>query len=254
MREVRVGNSLRGQSAVVTGAAQGLGFAVASRLLDEGAQVSLWDREDCALNAAIEALGPRDRVHTAVADVTSEKQIDAARNDTIERFGSVSILINNAGISGRHCAAWELPLTDWQKVIDVNMTGVFLCCRAFTPIMLKAGYGRIVNIASVAGKEPSPFISAYATSKAGVIGFTKTLGRELVESGITVNCVTPAAIRTAIFDQWPEDYVRGLLAKIPMGRFGQPAELADLVAWIASPQASFTTGAVFDISGGRSDY
>jgi 2-dehydro-3-deoxy-L-rhamnonate dehydrogenase (NAD+) len=249
-----VGESLRGQAAVVTGAAQGLGFAIAKRLLDEGARVSLWDREDHALKGAVEALGRCERVHAAVADVTSEALIDAARDETLKRFGSVSILINNAGISGKHCAAWDLPLSEWQRVIDVNMTGVFLCCRAFTPTMLKAGYGRIINIASVAGKEPSPFISAYATSKAGVIGFTKTLGRELVASGITVNCVTPAAIRTAIFDQWPEDYVQGLLEKIPMGRFGQPAELADLVAWIASPHASFTTGSVFDLSGGRSDY
>ena len=247
-------DSLRGQCAVVTGAAQGLGLAVAKKLHEEGAQVSLWDLDADALETAAEALGSRDRVATAVVDVRSESQIEAARDATLKRFDGVSILINNAGVSGKHSAAWNLSLADWQQVIDVNMTGVFLCCRAITPAMMKAGYGRIVNIASVAGKEPSPFISAYATSKAGVIGFTKTLGRELVQSGVTVNCVTPAAIRTAIFDQWPEDYVQGLLNKIPMGRFGKPTELADLVAWIASPQASFTTSAVFDLSGGRSDY
>jgi len=249
-----VEDSLRGQAAVVTGGAQGLGFAIAKRLIEGGARVSLWDKEDQPLKKAVDALGAGERVHTAIVDVTSEELIDKARDDTLKRFGAASILINNAGISGKHCAAWDLSLSDWQQVIDVNLTSVFLCCRALTPAMLKGGYGRIVNIASVAGKEPSPFISAYATSKAGVIGFTKTLGRELAESGITVNCVTPAAIRTAIFDQWPEEYVQGLLKKIPMGRFGQPGELAELVAWIASPLASFTTGAVFDLSGGRSDY
>jgi 2-dehydro-3-deoxy-L-rhamnonate dehydrogenase (NAD+) len=157
-------------------------------------------------------------------------------------------------VSGPHRAVWELSLSDWQRVVDVNMTGVFLCCRALVPTMLAANYGRIINIASVAGKEGSPSISAYATSKAGVIGFTKTLGRELADTKITVNCVTPAAIKTAIFDQWPPDYVATLLAKIPMGRFGTPIELAALVAWIASPEASFSTGAVFDLSGGRTDY
>lgn len=246
--------SLKGQAAVVTGASQGLGLAIARRLLDEGAGVSLWDRDPAALAAAAAELGRPERVHVAVVDVVSETMVAAARDAALARFGTVAILVNNAGISGPFANAWELPLAEWQRVIDVNMTGVFLCCRALTPHMIERNYGRIINIASVAGKEASPSISAYATSKAGVIGFTKTLGRELANTRVTVNCVTPAAIRTAIFDRWPGDYVASLLAKIPMGRFGTPEELAAMVAYIASPEASFSTGAVFDMSGGRTDY
>lgn len=245
---------LTGQTAVVTGGSQGLGLAIAKRLFAEGASLSLWDNNEESLRQAANELGDKQRVQTVVIDVTSEQQVIKAREETLAHFGSVSILVNNAGISGPHAVTWELSLEDWQRVIDVNMTGVFLCCKAFAPDMLAADYGRIINIASVAGKEASPSISAYATSKAGVIGFTKTLGRELATTKVTVNCVTPAAIRTAIFDRWPEDYVDMLLKKIPMGRFGNPEELASMVAWIASPEASFSTGAVFDLSGGRTDY
>jgi 3-oxoacyl-[acyl-carrier protein] reductase len=227
---------------------------MARRLLANGANVSLWDRDSVGLRSAAETLNGGDRVHTMVTDVSSENLVAAACEATLGKFGSVSILVNNAGVSGPFGPAWKLSLEDWQRVVDVNMTGVFLCCKALVPTMLAADYGRIVNIASVAGKEASPSISAYATSKAGVIGFTKTLARELANTKITVNCVTPAAIKTAIFDQWPADYVAILLAKIPMGRFGAPDELAALVAWIASREASFSTGAVFDLSGGRTDY
>ncbi len=245
---------LRGQTVIVTGGSQGLGLAIAKRLLAEGANLSLWDREEAGLRSAAETLGGGDRIHTIVTDVTSEDLVNTARDATLAKFGAVAILVNNAGVSGPHRAVWKLSLAEWQRVIDVNMTGVFLCCRAIVPTMLVANYGRIINIASVAGKEASPLISAYATSKAGVIGFTKTLGRELADTKITVNCVTPAAIKTAILDQWPADYVAALLAKIPMGRFGTAEELAALVAWMASPEASFSTGAVFDLSGGRTDY
>lgn len=245
---------LQGQVAVVTGGSRGLGLAIAKRLWEDGASVSLWDSDEEALGAAVKEFGDGARVHAIVTDISAEDRVEKAREATLARFGAVAILVNNAGVAGRNSPVWELPLADWQRVIDINMTGVFLCCRAIIPTMLAAGYGRIVNIASVAGKEPSPLISAYATSKAGVIGFTKTLGRELANTKITVNCVTPAAIRTAILDSWPEDYVATLLAKIPMGRFGMPAELAALVSWVASPEASFSTGAVFDLSGGRSDY
>lgn len=245
---------LGGQTAVVTGGSQGLGLAIATQLLADGANVSLWDQEPESLAHAAETLAAADRVHTAVVDVVSESLVDRARDATLERFGGISILVNNAGISGPHANVWDLSLDEWQRVIDVNMTGVFLCCRSVAPHMIEANYGRIINIASVAGKEASPLISAYATSKAGVIGFTKTLGRELANTKVTVNCITPAAIRTAIFDRWPADYVASLLAKIPMGRFGLPQELAAMVAYVASPEASFSTGAIFDMSGGRTDY
>jgi NAD(P)-dependent dehydrogenase (short-subunit alcohol dehydrogenase family) len=249
-----VAADLQGQTVVVTGGSRGLGLAISKRLLAEGANLSLWDLDHEGLQRAKDALGAGERVHAVTADVTSEASVGKARDSTLEKFGGIAVLVNNAGISGPHAVAWKLSLDDWQQVIGVNTTGVFLCCKAVVPAMLAANYGRIINIASVAGKEASPSISAYATSKAGVIGFTKTLGRELADSNVTVNCVTPAAIKTAIFDKWPIDYVEGLRAKIPMGRFGTPEELAALVAWIASREASFSTGAVFDLSGGRTDY
>ena len=245
---------LTGQTAVVTGGSQGLGLAIAKRLYAEGANLSLWDTNAESFRQTADDFNDGNRVRTVLVDVSNEQQVNDARDKTLAVFDKVSILVNNAGVAGPHAVSWQLSLEDWQRVVDVNMTGVFLCCKAFAPSMLKTNYGRIINIASVAGKEASPSISAYATSKAGVIGFTKTLARELSKTKITANCVTPAAIRTAIFDHWPEDYVQTLLEKIPMGRFGKPEELASLVAWIASPEASFSTGAVFDLSGGRTDY
>jgi 2-dehydro-3-deoxy-L-rhamnonate dehydrogenase (NAD+) len=242
------------QVAVVTGGSQGLGLAIATRLLRDGIAVSLWDCEEPALARATQTLAAGERVFSVAVDVAQEEQVSAAAQQTLRRFGSVSILVNNAGIAGPYRSAWHLALAEWQHIIDVNLTGVFLCCRALIPQMLTAGYGRIVNIASIAGKEGSPSIAGYAASKAGVIGLTKTLGRELAHTEIRVNCVAPAAIRTAIFDAWPPEFVKSLVAKIPLGRFGTPEELAAMVAWLVSAEASFTTGAVFDLSGGRADY
>jgi 3-oxoacyl-[acyl-carrier protein] reductase len=239
---------LSGEVAVVSGGAQGLGHAIALSLRQAGAQVAIWD----VGAAAPEADGAT--FHAVTVDVTSEAAVQDATRRTLDRFGSVSILVNNAGIAGPHRPAWELAAADWRQVIEVNLTGAFLCCQALIPHMRTQGYGRIVNIASVAGKEGNPFIAAYAASKAGLIALTKSLGKELADTEIRVNCITPGAIRTAIFDAWPEDYVQSLLAKIPLGRFGRPEELATMTAWLASREASFSTGAVFDLSGGRATY
>ena len=247
-------SDLSEQVAVVTGGARGLGLAIAARLLREGASVSLWDTDSAGLVLATKTLNAAGRLHTVIVNVTQEAEVKGATDNTLAHFGAISVLVNNAGIAGPYCPLWELPLAAWQRVLDVNLTGVFLCCRAVIPAMLAAGYGRIVNIASVAGKEGSPCIAGYAASKAGVIGLTKTLGRELANSEIRVNCITPAAIRTSIFDSWPAEFVDSLVTKIPLGRFGKPEELAALVAWLASGEASFSTGAVFDLSGGRADY
>lgn len=245
---------MKGRTAVVTGGSRGLGLAIARRLLENGARVAVWDVDAEALDAAGEALSPLGEVLAVTADVASPSSVAAALASTEAALGPASILVNNAAIPGPNALSWEVSLDEWQRVLDVNLTGTLLCCRAVIPAMLRQEYGRIVNIASVAAKEPSPMIAGYAASKAAVVSLTKTLGRELATSGITVNCVAPGAIRTAIFDRWPEAYVDELLQKIPMKRFGTPQELAALVAWVASAEASFSTGAVFDMSGGRADY
>lgn len=240
-----------GRTAVVTGGSSGLGLAISARLVADGARVCVWDSvadvaERCA--ASLPGAGAM-RV-----DVSDEAGVQAAADRTMSSLGSVSILVNNAGISGPHATVCDLSLADWNRVIAVNLTGAFLCCRALIPAMAHSGWGRVVNISSVSGKEGNAEIAAYAASKAGLISLTKTLGKELAATAIRVNCITPGAIRTAIFDQWPEDYVAGLVAKIPMGRFGLPEELAAMVAWLCSDEASFSTGAVFDLSGGRATY
>lgn len=245
---------LKDQVAVVTGGSQGLGLAISQRLISEGARVHLWDIDAASLERAQETLGGADKVSCHLVDVTSESAVHAAALASVTQWGPVQILVNNAGIGGPIAPTWEVSLADWQRVIDINLNAVFLCCKAFVPSMLAAGYGRIVNIASIAGKEASPGISPYAASKHGVVGLTKTLGRELATKNITVNAVAPAAIETALTEAWPRDHVENLLSKIPMGRFGKPEELAALVAWIASPEASFNTGAVFDLSGGRANF
>jgi 3-oxoacyl-[acyl-carrier protein] reductase len=241
-----------GQRAVVTGGASGIGRAVARRLITEGARVALWDRDRPQIDAAEADLGA-DAKGFAV-DVADADSVGAARDATVRHLGGIDVLVAAAGITGPNTTLWTYPVEDWRRVIDVNLNGVFLCNRAVVPAMMDGGYGRIVNIASVAGKEGNPNASAYSASKAGVIGLTKSLGKELARSGITVNCVTPAAVRTAIFDQMSQQHIDFMLSKIPMARFGAIEEIVALVAWIASKECSFTTGAVFDASGGRATY
>jgi NAD(P)-dependent dehydrogenase (short-subunit alcohol dehydrogenase family) len=245
---------LAGQAAVVTGAARGIGLAIAERLLQSGARVSLWDRDRAALEAAAAGLAAPDDVHTAVVDVTDLASIEAAAGDAVKRFGGVQVLVNNAGIAGANRPSWELSVEEWRQVVDIDLTGVFLCCKAVVPRMVAAGYGRVVNIASIAGKEGNPNAAHYSAAKAGVIGFTKSLGKELAKTGVIANCVTPAVIRTEIFDQMAPAHIEYMLSRVPMGRFGQKEEAAALVAWLCSRECSFSTGAVFDLSGGRATY
>jgi NAD(P)-dependent dehydrogenase (short-subunit alcohol dehydrogenase family) len=242
---------LDGKRAIVTGAAAGLGFAMAKRLAESGARVMLWDCDEAALVRAASEIGAAG---TVMVDVADPAAIAAGVEESLKRMGGIDVLINNAGISGPNTVTWEYPIEDWRQVLDVNLTGVFLCCRAVIPHMLANGYGRIVNVASIAGKEGNPNAPAYSASKAGVIALTKSLGKELARSGVLVNCVTPGAVRTAIFDQMSEEHVQFMLSKIPMGRFGTVEEIAALVAWLCTEECSFSTGAVFDLSGGRATY
>ena len=241
-----------GQRAIITGGASGIGQAVAARLTAEGASVAIWDMNRDSIAAARQAIGP-DTVGTLV-DVSDYASVDAAAIAAQERFGGIDILVCSAGITGPNTTLADYPIEAWRQVIDVNVNGVFHCNRAVVPHMLKGGYGRIVNIASVAGKEGNPNASAYSTSKAAVIGLTKSLGKELAQKNITVNSVTPAAVKTAIFDQMTQAHIDFMLSKIPIGRFGTVDEVTSLVCWLASRECSFTTGAVFDVSGGRATY
>jgi NAD(P)-dependent dehydrogenase (short-subunit alcohol dehydrogenase family) len=243
---------LAGRVAIVTGAAQGIGFASAQRLAASGAKVMIWDVDRTTMEKAAAAVGAG--AQAVKVDVTNPEQVEAAREATIKAFGKVDILVCNAGIAGPNAKTWDYKVEDWRRVIDLDLTGVFLCCRALAPHMMANRYGRIVNIASIAGKEGNPNASAYSAAKAGVIGLTKSLGKELAESGVLVNCITPAAIRTAIFDQITQAHVDYMLSKIPMGRLGQVEEAAAMVAWLSSEDCSFSTGAVFDLSGGRATY
>ena len=245
---------LNDQAAIVTGGARGIGFAIATRLMESGATVSLWDRDEAALAEAEKKLMHPERVHTAVVDVTSEASVQAAAEATRQRFGKISILVNNAGIGGGNALTWELTPDQWRQVIDVNLNGPYLCCRAVVPHLLVNGYGRIVSIASIAGKEGNPNAAHYSASKAGVIALTKALGKELAQKNICVNCITPAVIETDILAQCSEAHIAYMLSKIPMNRFGRVDEAAALVAWLCSEDCSFTTGAVFDLSGGRATY
>ena len=242
----------KGRAAVVTGGATGIGLAIAQRLIASGGRVSLWDRDAAALSKAKALLS--DTTDTRIVDVTHAASVAAATADTAAALGTIDALICSAGITGPNTTTWEYPVDAWRQVIDVNLNGVFYCNRAVVPIMLRKDYGRIVNIASVAGKEGNPNASAYSTSKAAVIGLTKSLGKELAKTGIRVNCVTPAAVRTAIFDQMTQAHIEFMLSKIPLGRFGTVEEIAAMVAWLCTEECSFSTGAVFDLSGGRATY
>ena len=239
---------------MITGGAQGIGRAIAERFLASGAAVSLWDMDGGELNKAAAELAARGTVHTVTVDVSQTARVDAAVSTTVEELGGIDILVANAGIAGPNHKMWEYPVDAWKQVIDINVHGVFYCCRAVVPVMRAQNYGRIVNIASIAGKEGNPNASAYSASKAAVIALTKALGKELASENIAVNCITPAAARTRIFNQMSQAHIDFMLSKIPRGRFVTPEEIASLVAWVASEDNSFTTGAVFDISGGRATY
>ena len=248
---------LSGQSAIVTGGAAGMGFAFAQRLVRSGANVCIWDLRQDAIDQAVAELcdgAGGVKVIGVIGDVSDAASVDAALAATLGHFECVEIAINNAGISGPNVVSWEYPVDDWRQVIDVDLVGTFLVSRAVIPQMIDKGYGRIVNIASVAGKEGNPNASAYSAAKAGVIGLTKSLGKELAETGVVVNCVTPAVVRTALLDQMTQEHIDYMLSKIPMGRFGMPEEIAAMVTWLCSPDCSFSTGAVFDLSGGRATY
>ncbi|HEY3920089.1 MAG TPA: SDR family NAD(P)-dependent oxidoreductase [Stellaceae bacterium] len=242
---------LHSRGAVITGAARGIGYACAERIRASGAAVSLWDQDRDALAEAARRLGA---AHAALVDITDESSVTAAAKGAAAALGKIDILVNNAGITGSNKKTWEYDPAEWRRVIDVDLTGAFLCARAVLPGMIARRYGRIVNMASVAGKEGNPNAAAYSSAKAGLIGLTKSLGKELATEGVVVNCVTPAAAETDLFKQMSEEHIAYMRSKIPMNRFVQPAEIAALVAWLCSEECSFSTGGVFDISGGRATY
>jgi 2-dehydro-3-deoxy-L-rhamnonate dehydrogenase (NAD+) len=245
---------LNHRHAVVTGGAQGIGLSVATRLLASGASVSLWDRDAEVLKSAVGELQGAGTVSSEIVDVSSVENVNAATKNTILKHGKIDILVASAGIAGPNYKAWEYPIDAWKQVMDINLTGVFLCCRAIVPHMLLQNYGRIVNISSIAGKEGNATASGYSASKAGVIAFTKSLGKETALNNIAVNCITPAAAKTRIFDQVTQEHIDFMLSKIPRGRFLKVDEVSSMVAWLVSEENSFTTAAVFDLSGGRATY
>ena len=245
---------LKGRVAAITGGARGIGYAVAQRALESGASVALWDVDAERLTRSERELSERGKVSSVVVELTSESSVADATARTVQQHGGIHVLINCAGITGGNGKTWELEPEVWRRVIDVNLIGPYLTSRAIVPVMLKQGYGRIVNIASVAGKEGNPNASHYSASKAGLIGLTKSLGKELATSNILVNAVTPAAAKTEIFDSMAQEHIDYMLSKIPMNRFLLPEEAASLILWLSSEDCAFSTGAVFDLSGGRATY
>ncbi len=240
--------------AIVTGGARGIGRATADVLRRSGARIAIWDIDIAVAQEAAADLGGPDDAMAFACDQADWASVQAAATATSKQFGRIDILVNNAGIAGANATVVDYPQDEWVRVIGINLTGVFHCCKAVTPHLVQNGWGRIVNVASVAGKDGNPNASAYSAAKAGVIGLTKSLGKELASTGVLVNAITPAAVKTEIFDQMSEEHIAYMLSKIPMGRFGKVEENAALIAWLCSPECSFSTGAVFDTSGGRSTY
>ena len=244
---------LKDRVAIITGGAQGFGLAISKRIIESGGKVVIWDIDEIAGEAALKEINSNDLSFKKV-DVTNFEEIEKALLETENELGKIDLFVNNAGITGMNAKVWDYPLDEWKKVIELDLNSTFYCCKAVVPHMIKNNYGRIVNIASIAGKEGNPNASAYSTAKAGVIGFTKSLGKELADKNIAVNCVTPAAAKTRIFDQMTQEHIDYMLSKIPRNRFAKVNELASLVCWLLSEENSFTTAAVFDLSGGRATY
>ena len=241
---------LKDKVAIVTGGVQGFGLAVVERFLNSGANVVIWEND----KKLLDEFQTISNVHKIQTDVSNAESVEAAVNETINNCGRIDILVNNAGIAGPNHKTWEYPNEDWQKVIDIDLTGVFYCCKYVVPQMIKNNYGRIVNVASIAGKEGNPNAMPYSAAKAGVMAITKSLGKELADKNIAVNCITPAAAKTRIFDQMTEEHINYMLSKIPRNRFVKVEELASMACWMASEENSYTTGGVFDLSGGRATY
>ena len=244
---------LKNRVAIITGGAQGFGLAISKRIIQSGGKVVIWDIDENAVETALKEINSNDLSFKKV-DVTNFEAIEKALLETENELGKIDVFVNNAGVTGMNAKVWDYPLDEWKKVIELDLNSTFYCCKAVVPHMIKNNYGRIVNIASIAGKEGNPNASAYSTAKAGVIGFTKSLGKELADKNIAVNCVTPAAAKTRIFDQMTQEHIDYMLSKIPRNRFAKVNELASLVCWLLSEENSFTTAAVFDLSGGRATY
>jgi Dehydrogenases with different specificities (related to short-chain alcohol dehydrogenases) len=240
----------RGRTAVIAGGSQGIGLAVVHRMAAAGARIAVLDRVPMHATQPVDC----EQLETIEVDITHATEVEAAVKRIAERFGRVDMLVNSAGIAGPNAPLWQYNIDDWRRVVEIDLIGTFLTCRACVPEMMKGGWGRIVNIASIAGKEGNPNASAYSAAKAGVIGMTKSLGKELAGTAIRVNAITPTAVRTAIFDQMKEEHIQMMLSKIPLGRFGTVDEIASICMWLCSDECSFSTGAVFDISGGRAVY